>query len=456
MSDEKHPLELKFEEVARKPPVRQRETSEILNEIVTHEGMMKLFHLMENSPKLGRIFFLHPLDLFGRKGRYQPPYLYYGKCTADKTKKSYVSRALEALQIDYKVRASLGLSTMLEQIGISADEQESLGRDLADAIVYALVVLFRISPTLRELVQSDEFNYNKLRALVKDYSEIIDTEELEKTLTSVFSDTSEDPELMHLIERLILGLVPLATRGSIEFLEMTKISQSEIAIAYHQAALSFLDTLLKKASLSLNEYSELLSQLYLYGLIENGHTIFWCENCSKERISYYEFHGPMAPSKMLGRKCRDCNHAESFSSVFKVDSLLLEAIFSRDHLLSVYLAWKLKEMNLNPELNVFVGDLEIDAIVNHTVIECKTFRIGGRDETSRENLEQTLLQIRKQMEALTASSRSIKGAVILWNLPSTRKLLSEVSGKTNKIIEQYNVRLFSHESIDELIESLGS
>lgn len=456
MSNEKHPLELKFEEVAGKPPVRQREISEINREIKNHEGMTKLLHLLKDFPANGRLLYLHPLDLFGREGRYQPPYLYFGKCSGTKQGESYISRALKALQIDHKARSSLSLNKVLGQLGIDAEKQEMLGQDFVDAIVYALVILFRSSPPLRSMLQSEEFNYGILRSTMKDYSNILDEKTLEETLTSILADASSDPDLIGLIERLILTFVPLATRSSIEFLEMTKISQSEIAIAYHQAALSFLNDLLRKVSVSFDEYVDLLDQLYLYRLIENGNTIFWCENCSKEKISYYELHGLMAPSKMIGRKCRECNHTESFSSVFKVDSLLLETIFGRDHFLGAFLAWTLENANLDLELSVNVGEREIDVIVDDTLIECKAFRIGGRDETMRENLEQTVLQMKKQFSALEESGKPVKRGILFCNQPEAKNEISNIGSKTKHLIGRHNIEVFSYEDISEIIDALKS
>lgn len=455
MSDEKHPLELRVEEIASKPPVKQRDQSEILNEILAHEGMMKLFQQLKTTPIPGRILFLHPLDLFGREGRYQSPYLYYGKCMIEKQKGSHISRALDALQIDHKVQTSLGLSKALAQIGMSTDEQETLGRDFADAVLYALVMLFRISPVLRELVQSQEFNYKTLRALVKDYSHIVDEKELEEVVAPLLTDVSKDPELTSLIERLILTFVPLVTRGSIEFLEMTKISQSEIEFAYHQAALSFQETLLKKASLTFEEYSGVLSQLYLNGLIENAHTIFWCEYCAEERTSYYEHHGSMAPSKMSGRTCRECGRPESFSAVFKVDPLLLDSTFSRNHLLGVYLAWRLKDANLDPELGKFVGNQEVDAVVGDSIIECKTFRMGGRDDTTRTNLEQTILQMKTQVRALTEAGMSIRRSIVFWNQPRAKRQQIEVIKNVIQAGGLPSTSVYSYEDIDEMIRVLS-
>lgn len=116
VTDGKHTLEKKFEEEVNRPPVRQREVSEILQDIKNHEGMLRLFHLLKQTNNFNTLLFLHPLDLFGREGRYRPPHLFHGNCPEKKEGESYISRTLRALEIDYQAQASLGMNKIFEQM----------------------------------------------------------------------------------------------------------------------------------------------------------------------------------------------------------------------------------------------------------------------------------------------------------------------------------------------------
>jgi len=453
VTDGKHTLERKFEEEVNRPPVKQREVSDILMDIKNHGGILKLFHLLKHTNDFNRLLFLHPLDLFGKEGRYRPPHLFHGCCPERKNGESYISRALRGLEIDYKAQAALGLNRILEQLGIEIQEEDAVGQDIVDAIVYVLVCFFRSSPKLLSLANSEKFDYNLLRKTLKDYGEFVDDEKLEEIISSILSEESSDPAVIDLLERLILIFTPLVTRDAFKFLDVTKVTQAEYAVAYHQAALSTLEILLEKSSLSFETYTDLMDQLYLFGLIENSHTILWCETCSTEKTNYYEFHGNMSPSKMVGKECRECGQKESFSSVYTVDPLLLESIFSRDGLLGVFLSWSLEDANLEYQTRHFAGTQEIDLLMDDILIECKTFRSGGREDTLRENLGQTLIQIQKQVKALEKGGHSVGRLIVLTNQPQMKNELQSMKADLLHNMIQYCIEIYGPDDMTDMIES---
>ncbi|MBD3159785.1 MAG: hypothetical protein GF309_13465 [Candidatus Lokiarchaeota archaeon] len=454
MNDSENLFEQTLERATMKPPVSQKATSKIVDEISSHKGIVRLFHLIRESPHLAKLLFLHPLDLFGKEGRYQAPYLYYGQISTDTQKDSNISRALKLLRIDREATSSLALATRLKKMGIDEERQETIGSDIIDAVIYILVMIFKVSPTLRELVESENFSYPLMKSTIKNYANLIDEEELEQAMESIFSEESADPEFIDLIERLILSVVPLITGKSLEFIEMGRTSQSQITLAYHQIAISFVDDLLTKTSISFEEYGEIVKQLYMFGLIKNRNTIFWCEKCMEDRISYNERHGHISPSKMSERTCPDCGESESFSAVFEVDLALLDAIFSRDHLLGVFVGWILKKEGIDAEINTHVDDREVDFLTDTALIECKTFRVGGREETPRQNLEQVLVQMQKQVAALEEDERTMENVMLVCNQPDIRKELSNIAGKAKSFYDEYCPEVFSYEEIDEMVESL--
>lgn len=453
MSAKKHPLETEFDRITNRPPVVQRKTADVIDEVMEHEGMLKLFHLLKQNHEYDRILFLHPLDLFGKEGRYQPPHLYYGYCPTRKKGESQISRALRALEVDYQTKASMSLPKIFEQIGIDATD-ESVGQDIADAIVYLIVSLFRCSPQLLSLVKAKRFDYPLLRKTMKNYKDVIDDGRIAELLKSVFGEEPSDPALIALINRLILIFVPLMKRYPIEFLGATKLSQTEVTVAYHQTALTFLDSLLDMTSSDFEMYTRLMDDLYLFGLIDNTNTISWCESCSKEKISYTEYHGRKAPSSLLKQKCRECKGIESFSCVFTVDPLFLDGIFSRDHLLGVYLAWRLRDANLNPLTEEFAEDRELDILVGDILIECKTYRLGGRDETPRHNLTDSLSQMQKQIDAMKDEGKTISRAALVCNQTKIRDEIENMSGVLKSLIDQYEIKIVTPEDFDQFLESL--
>jgi hypothetical protein len=452
--DEKHTLEREFEEVARQPPVKQRKNEEILDAIENHEGMLKLFHLLKETSNYNSFLFLHTLDLFGMEGKHSPPYLLFGRCTDRREDENYISQALQDLKIDHQAKSAIGLPKLFEQFGIDVDKQKAIGIDIADVIVYALVSFIRSSDKLKTLVQAEEFNYSLLRETMKDYSKLVDTEQLKTQIDSISSKEPSDPNVRPLIRRLLFAFIPLITRSPLGFLDSTKLAQSEYAVGYHQRALKVLGDLQEKTSISFETYTSLMDRLYSYQLIENSHTIIWCETCFRERTIYYEIHGRIAPSKLIDRDCRECSGKESFSSVYRVDPLLLDSIFSRDGLLSIYLSWYLRNEGVSFESGVYFGGKEIDILVGSTLIECKNFRLGGREDTLRENLSQTLIQIQKQVNALEEDGRSVDRVILLCNQPEMKSERNNMKSDLIDFLDRYNIEIYGPDDISAIVDTL--
>jgi len=451
MNSEKS-ISQEIESAMKRLPVKVRKNKELLDEILTSKGLLGLLHFVREKPESAKVLFLNHLDLFGTIGQTRAPYLYLG---SERKKSHAKSKILENKIISLKAEQSLASMALMVQFGLNKEEIERAGRDLLDAVVYALVTLFRTSTKLKTLITSDEFNFKILRESVKDYSDVISENQINEVLRGLLKE-SKDPELMKTITRLIRTLFVGIGKRPIEFFRIVNLSTEMFLLEQHQNTSNIVSELLRKASISSESYVDLLDRLFIDNLIQTVSSIFWCENCGDEKARYFELHGQFKPSQMMKWKCPNCGKKGLSSSVFALDSLLLDCIYGQDGFLGLYFAWRLTDEGIPFESGVTIDGYECDFISNDTLIECKMFQMPGRDSTNIENLESVVADLKKKVELSSSDDRKIEYTILLWNQTDSTDLVEHISVKNSEFIDEFQFKIYTYDTIANLNESLKS
>jgi DNA-directed RNA polymerase subunit M/transcription elongation factor TFIIS len=294
-----------------------------------------------------------------------------------------------------------------------------------------------------------------LRESVKDYSDIITENQIKDILSGLLKE-SKDPELMKVITRLIRTLFVGVINRPIEFFRIANLSNETYLLEQHQNTSVLVSDLLEKTSMAFENYVDLLDRLFIDNLIQTVSSIFWCESCGDEKSRYFELHGQSKPSQMTRWKCPNCGKLGVSSSVFALDSLLLECIYGQDGFLGLYLAWRLADEGISFESGITIDGHECDFIANDTLIECKMFQMPGRESTNLENLESVIANLKRKVEAISSDDRRIKSAILLWNQAEGDDLVEQVSVKYNEFMEKYQFAFFTFDEITDLLEFLKS
>jgi len=248
--------------------------------------------------------------------------------------------------------------------------------------------------------------------------------------------------------------------GSItDILEASPNILPKVIFVPHTVSRNLLAKILKKARLTIDDYIYVLDDLYTYNLINNIHTIFWCEDCSLDNIRYMEYHGRLSPSKIAKSKlkCPICGKNQSYSSIFSLDNLLKEAIFSKDGFLLIYLGWLLKDRNIEYSINKYSSKCENDIIVDGGIlIECKMFKSEKDDSAKRSELENCIKQIIKHIEGLGEDGEKIKYAYLVWNrYEKPDNFLVTLRSKYKDFLAKYNFKVFGPNDFDELVNLIN-
>jgi len=240
------------------------------------------------------------------------------------------------------------------------------------------------------------------------------------------------------------------------FVESSRKMMPNIMLSFHVLSRIWLSTILAKTHLTIDDYVNILNDLYLNKLIENKSTVFWCENCILESPSYDEHYGRIAPSKITKNKCLHCSRNQSYSSIFSLDELLRDAIFSKDGFLSAYFGWLLKKEELPFVIGEYSSEYENDFIINKNVlVECKMFKSEKDKIAIKSEIENSLMQIKKHSNSLNKNEKKIKYAYLIWNRYETpKKSIDEFKIKYRELFENFNFEVFGPEDIEKLIQKL--
>lgn len=294
-----------------------------------------------------------------------------------------------------------------------------------------------------------------MKSILKNY-ENISFDVVGRQLAEVFKGNRGelDPVIRSKIEKLISQIISGLTGNIVRFAESYRKMMPNMMLPFHKLSRMWLLTILTKARLDIEEYVNILDNLHIHKLIENISTVFWCENCSLENPSYSEYHGRIGPSKIARNECLNCGRTQSYSSIFSLDELLKDAIFSKDGFIVVYFGWLLKKEKIPFNVGEYSSEYENDFIINNnTLVECKMFKLEKDTIAIESELENSIAQIRKHLDSLNKIEGQIKYTYLIWNrYESPKELIDRI--KTKYRLEEYNFEVFGPNDIEELIYKL--
>ena len=419
MKERKLPFEAKIEQIIRHPTISKRSVKEIIDEIYTSEEHNLFFSKITMSPIHRRLFFLHRFDLFGVDSEVQLPYFYLTNLPKRGRGEEKVpeSRALQHV-VSREVNVARDSKDFLFSfLGIPGSRVTEFGEDLKDILAYFTLLFIRSNEDLINLINAKGFNYKIMKSVLKDY-ENISFDNIGKELSEVFEGEGGEIDLVirSKIEKIISQIVSGVARNITQFVESSRKAMPNIMLSFHLSSRMWLSTILTKTHLTIDDYANILNDLYINKLINNKSTVFWCENCILESFSYDEHYGRIAPSKITKNKCLNCGRTQFYSSIFSLDEVLRDAVFSKDGFLSVYFGWLLKKEEIPFIVSEYSSEYENDFIINNDVlVECKMLKSEKDKIAIKSQFENSLVQIRKHLDSLNKDGKQIKYAYLIWN-----------------------------------------
>ncbi len=449
MKDKELPLRAKIEQIIRQPTISKKSVSEIIEKIYTSEEHNLFFSRIRESETHKKLFFLHRFDLFGEAQFI--PYFYLANIPK---RGKYQEKALQYV-ISKEVVVRDSEDYLLSFLGLPEPHAKEFGEDFKDILAYFTILFIRSNEDLVNLINAEEFDYKTMKSILKNY-ENISFDVVERQLSEVFKgERGElDPVIRSKIEKLISQIISGLTGNIVRFVESSRKMMPNMMLPFHKLSRMWLLTILTKARLDIKEYVNILDDLHIHKLIENISTVFWCENCSLENPSYSEYHGRIGPSKIARNKCLNCGRTQSYSSIFSLDELLKDAIFSKDGFIAVYFGWLLKREKIPFNVGEYFSEYENDFIINNnTLVECKMFKLEKDRIAIKSELENSIKQIREHLDTLNQSGKQIKHAYLIWNrYESPKELIDRIIAKYR--LEEYNFEVFGPDDMEELISKL--
>lgn len=451
-------FEAKVNRILKSKPLSKKSTKELIDNISPSSKLDLYFDQLPRSPKHKRLLFLHRSDLFGLEDEMLIPYLRLCSIPESKSDEKVTRNESKALQ--YFVSKELEKDTQ-ELFKIMFDDKSQLDaflEDFNDVIAYFFILFIRSSSNLKKLIHDENFDYKKMKDVLRNYQDIIDSEAFNNEIESAFkSGKSEiDPIIKSKVEKIVLQLLSKYVKNREEFFENTQKMMPDVIMPFHLISKLWLNNVLKKSGLSFKDYLDILNELHRNELIKNQNTIFWCESCNLESPLYSEQHGRIAPSKTTSTKCLSCDRTQSHASIYSLDSTIKDSIFSKDGLLAVYFGWLLKKEGIEFNESSYSGKYENDFVIKKSIlVECKMFKLNKDLGAKRSEMISGFSQIEKHIEQLNSKGTEIKQAYLLWNRRDNEKALqTKLHSEHKELFEKYKLKIICPDEIEETIKEM--
>jgi len=335
---------------------------------------------------------------------------------------------------------------------------ESIMKELAavggEIVIYYLIRFIKASPEFRELIDADDFNYSKMRQVLKDYDSL---KKLIKKMGSEVQeiDSIDDEEIKHKIKQIFN--VKWLTASFDELLTTsTKLPQPMLMFPLwgHETK----ENLIYAQGLQREEYEGAINQAYITGLFNSSQSLFWCENC-RDSTQVYFTNSKLDPyhAKM---QCLKCKEPMLGAIAYRLKPALLSMIEFKDGFLAVALGYLLDSEKIKYQYSVS-GKYEYDFICDleglNVLIECKMHRTDVGDRGIKETLQKDLNQLLKHVKELKEKDMKIVHSICILNYNSEKmkgiaeQLLSSKKYATK--VKEYGVKLISFEEAKVTIQN---
>jgi len=459
MNDDKS-LEVQIEKAVKNTLFSNKSTKELIKEAKSFPDLNSFFNKLSNFHIYKRLLFLHRFDLFGIEDEMQIPYLHL--CNLPKIKKiesnEHDSTALQHIVSTELLGVDNYNGVISAFFGIDKSTHKAFSEDLKDIVAYFMIQFIRNNPNIKTLVNADNFDYNIMKDVLKNYDDTINLNILTGEIEAAFGERKGeiDPIIKSKIERLSLLFVTGITKNIEMLIENTPKILPNFILPFHLSSRLWLNNLLTKSGLSFKDYLNILDELYRDHLIQNKSTILWCENCSIEIPSFTQQHGRIAPSKISRSKCLNCEKSQSYGSIFSLNDILKKSILSKDGLLSVYFGWLLEKEIIEYEVGEYSGKYENDFIIKKSIlVECKMFKSDKDAVAIRSEIDSSLSQIRKHLSQLNSDGIKIHQAYLLWNRNNNaEELRMKLQSKYNELFNKYDFKIICPDELEDFVNKI--
>ncbi|MEE9283684.1 MAG: hypothetical protein V3U49_06385 [Nitrososphaerales archaeon] len=370
---------------------------EILEDIDETPELVLFFKRLFSKEAYLRLFFVHRDIIFPTSGTVRFPILFWNNI-GDEAESALrpISSTVELDDIK-REKASDLIGKIIATVG---DE-------IKDLIAYGVIKFVRNNEDIRKLVDSGEFSFKLMKETLRDYSSlnlrVFDGSALQASNTNVDYDPQLDEKFKKLTGAITKGLKGVSE----EFVEFLSNLAADPTTFYHIGGYSQLSKLLQVSGLDKNEYGELLTELHADAIVSTFQTIFWCNKCLDNRI-VIKTKSELNPSH-LSIPCPRCSRTMMTSALYSLDTVVKDAILSKNGLLGVALARLLMENHFDYEAEIF-NHQEYDFIAKTSegtiLIECKMHR---NDNVNERNVRTWLGQDVKQLSDHFSEARRKRG-----------------------------------------------
>ncbi len=242
---------------------------------------------------------------------------------------------------------------------------EGAMNDVKDVLMYFLIKFVRKNKDIQKVIRSKEFSFKKMKEILNDYKGInVDAfDELkyldEKYLGDIqdedLSNETDSNEIKRMIKKYTLGFTNVIKSSKV-FELLKQMDFTNIFAPYYLYGYDHTRNLLSVQQIQAKEYRDILYELYTLKLINNLGTVFWCMHC-QDGPFVCTTTSRISPTH-LKMMCPKCDKPVAIGTVHNINPTIEESILHQDGLVSVALAWLLKERDIKFEPSVCSSEYE--------------------------------------------------------------------------------------------------
>ncbi len=237
MNDEKS-LEARIEKAVRSSLIVKKSTRELVKETLSFPNLNSFFNQFSKSPIHKRLLFLHRFDLFGIEDEMQIPYLRLCNLPKIKSKESSESESTALTHIvsnELEVISNYKNNILEQMFGINDSNRDTVSEDFKDIVAYFAIQFIRTNPNIKTLINADQFDYNIMKNVLKNYEGTIELDAFHEEIGAGFEEGKGeiDPIIKSKIEKLILLSVSGLTKNIEKVIDNTSKMLPNIILPFH-------------------------------------------------------------------------------------------------------------------------------------------------------------------------------------------------------------------------------
>lgn len=370
-----------------------QDLKKLLEEIDKSNELALFFtNLWKQDSTQARLFFLHREQLFPSEGKIILLYIFWSNVQEERE------------------RSILDITTELEEIkrqqAWSKLGFEKLLNGVKDLIAYGAIKVIRENDAIKKLVLDEVFSFRKMKEMLGDYTKINFDVLKQEDIESV-------PELDSIVKASVMRF--MKTFDPAKLIEALS-STSGIASTLPLMGIPHLNKMLEITGMDLDEYTDIINELYVLKLISNSQTLFWCEHCL-DTPQIFVSTSKIDPDH-LKMKCLKCKKQMLVSSMYNIDGSLKKCVLFRDGLLAVALGWLFNQRKIKWDFSVhnkYENDFICETKNGKILFECKAHFIPKDERSFEGQLQQDLNLLITHVQTLSKEGTDLKKVYLVYN-----------------------------------------